>query len=76
MTWLHQARRLLLKEVERKESIGKWLWNGKIGTVTFWKSDTASHFWRFFDASSPRFDATVDEDNRNTIRDVYERLDR
>ena len=42
----------------------------------FGESDTASHhFWRFFDASSPRYDATVDEDIENTIRDVYTRLD-
>ena len=77
--WLHDARRLLLKEVERKEAIGKWLlesddWDCFM--LLFGESDTASHhFWRFFDASSPRYDDSVDADIRNTIRDVYERLD-
>lgn len=77
--WLHEARRLLLKEVERKEAIGKWLlerddWDCFM--LLFGESDTASHhFWRFFDASSPRFDGTVDEAIRSTISDVYERLD-
>ena len=77
--WLHDARQLLLKEVGRKEAIGKWLlesddWDCFM--LLFGESDTASHhFWRFFDPSSPRYDDTVDENIRNTIRDVYQRLD-
>ena len=32
--WLHQARRLLLKEVERKESIGKMAFGtGRLGLL-------------------------------------------
>lgn len=77
--WLLEARRLLLKEVERKQTIGEWLllredWDCFM--LLFGESDTASHhFWRFFDADSPRYDASVSEDIRNTIRDVYQRLD-
>ena len=77
--WLLEARRLLLTEVERKQAIGEWLLNREnwdCFMLLFGESDTASHhFWRFFDPNSPRYDDSVSTDIRNTIRDVYQRLD-
>ncbi len=77
--WLEEARTLLLKEIARKQEIGQWLleredWDCFM--LLFGESDTASHhFWRFFDPQSPRFDPQAPTELRQTIHDVYQRLD-
>ena len=78
--WHDRARELLLQEIERKEKIGSWLleqerWDCFM--LLFGESDTASHhFWMYHDEESPRFQTSGKPELRETIADVYQRLDR
>lgn len=77
--WHSDARKLLLREIQRKEDIGCWLlekerWDSFM--LLFGESDTASHhFWMHYDESSPRHDPKATKELRETIPDVYQRLD-
>jgi predicted AlkP superfamily phosphohydrolase/phosphomutase len=75
--WRDHAKRSLLREIARKESLCAWLLDGAawdLFMVVFGESDTASHhFWAFHDPTSPRH--LPDPAHADTLAQVYARLD-
>lgn len=82
--WHEDALQALLREVPRKEAIGRWLlgqerWD--LFMLLFGESDTVCHhFWMFHDEASPRhptrwFGGPVPRALRMAITSVYTRLD-
>lgn len=75
--WHAAALRSLLREIDRKEAVCRWLlrrehWD--LFMVVFGESDTVSHhFWMFHDPRSPRYQA--DPLLSQAITKVYQRLD-
>ncbi|MBN2798999.1 MAG: alkaline phosphatase family protein [Deltaproteobacteria bacterium] len=77
--WHEAARAALLREVDRKERIVRWLmrqerWDALM--VVFGETDTvAHHFWRFHDPHSPRAPASASPSLRGAVEAVYRRAD-
>ena len=82
--WHEDALAALLREIPRKEGIGRWLMGRErfdLFMLLFGESDTVSHhFWMFQDEGSPRHPASwfgrpLPRALRDAIRTVYSRLD-
>ena len=82
--WHEAALAALMREIPRKESIGRWLMGRErfdLFMMLFGESDTASHhFWMFMDEASPRhparwFGRRIPPALRDAIATVYSRLD-
>lgn len=82
--WHEDALQALLREVPRKEAIGRWLLHQErwdLFMLLFGESDTVCHhFWMFHDEASPRhparwFGRPVPRALREAIASVYTRLD-
>ncbi len=77
--WHDDALSALLREIPRKEGIGRWLlgrerWDAFM--LLLGESDTVSHhFWMFHDERSPRRPARCPPRLRDAIGTVYARLD-
>jgi len=77
--WYPKARRILLRNVEKRASIFRWLWNRErwdLFWMVFPEIDTASHhFWSLHDPDSPRRDPQLVARCGSTIEEIYHRLD-
>lgn len=78
--WHIHARSSMLREIERKEDVGRWLlqkerWDCFM--LLFGESDTASHhFWMHHDPRSPRHPrGGAPALLRDTLGEIYARLD-
>ena len=78
--WYPKARRVLLANLEKRESIFRWLWRRErydLFWMVFPETDTASHhFWSLHDPDSPRYDPRLAVEFGSTIEEIYPRLDR
>jgi len=77
--WHDRALEGLLRTVERKENIARYLlrrFDVDVFCILFGESDTVSHhFWSAFDRGSPRFSERLSMKHGNSILEVYRRID-
>jgi predicted AlkP superfamily phosphohydrolase/phosphomutase len=77
--WYSRARSTLLRNIEKRESIFRWLWEQEpwdLFWMVFPETDTASHhFWSLHDPQSPRHDPQLAQEFSGTIEEIYQRLD-
>ena len=77
--WHDRAFEGLLRTIERKKNIAKYLlqrFDVDVFCILFGESDTVSHhFWSAFDRESPRFSERLAAKHSESILSVYRRID-